>query len=165
MRLMLSLGLGLAAAAAAVALQGSAAAQDPPPLPIPGPSIVTGNGTTPLHRFEINVRIGGRESKAAFGRATFEPRVARAVRWSVQVTCLRIAENRAVLGGPALRAGRPAGGVLVYVEDNARSGAADRISRLQGFRVPPNQCPEPIMPARAAQRVQGDIVVRGIRGG
>jgi hypothetical protein len=162
--LRLALRLGLGSLAAALALSASAAAQeDPPPLPVPGPSIAVGNGSTALHRFDFEARTRGRSGTTAAGWASFRPRTARAFRWSIQVTCLRAADNRAVLGGPATRAGRPAGGVLFYVEDNGRGG--DLISRLQGFKVPPRQCPEPVALARGALRVQGDVVVRATRGG
>jgi hypothetical protein len=161
-KLVLWLGLLLVAPAM---LAGSAAAQeDPPPLPIPGPSIASGNGATPLHRFEFEARSRGRSATTALGSANFFPRSTRVFRWSIQVTCLRVADNRAVVGGAARRAGRPAGGVLFFVEDNGRG--SDRISRLQGFKAPPRECPEPLMPTRAAQRVQGgDIFVKATRGG
>jgi catechol 2,3-dioxygenase-like lactoylglutathione lyase family enzyme len=160
----LALRLGLGSLAAALALSASAAAQeDPPPLPVPGPSIAVGKGSTALHRFDFDARTRGRSGTTADGWASFRPRTTRAFRWSIQITCLRAADNRAVFGGPATRAGRPAGGVLLFVEDNGRGG--DLISRLQGFKAPPRQCPEPVMLARGALRVQGDIVVRATRGG
>ena len=161
MRLFLSFGLVLVALAM---LSASAAAQDPPPLPIPGPSFASGTGATPLHRFDFEARSRGRSGTSGLGSADFFPRSKRVFRWSIQVTCLRVADNRAVVGGAATRAGRPAGGVLFFVEDNGRG--SDRISRLQGFKVPPANCPEPVMPARAALRVQGgDVFVKGTRGG
>jgi hypothetical protein len=161
-KLVLSLGLALVALAT---LAASATAQeDPPPLPIPGPSIATGTGATPLHRFDFDARSQFRSPTTARGLANFFPRTTRAFRWSIQVTCLRVVDRRAVVGGAATRAGRPAGGVLFFIEDNGRG--SDRISRLQGYRTPPKDCPEPAMPARAAQRVQGgDIFVKATRGG
>jgi hypothetical protein len=158
----LVIGLALAS----LALQASASArpqQDPPPLPVPGPLVAAGQGTTPLHRFEFDAHSEGRFGPGARGSAVFLPRTKRVFRWAIQVTCLRAADNRATIGGAATRAGRPAGGVVFYVEDNGSGG--DRISRLQGFKAPPRQCPAPIMPARIAQRAQGEIFVKAISRG
>jgi hypothetical protein len=154
-------GLVPAALVALLALQTSASArpqQDPPPLPVPGPTIATGKGATAFHRFEFDARGEGRFGPGARGSAAFLPRTKRVFRWAIQVTCLRVRENHAVVGGAATRAGRPAGGVLFYVEDNGRG--TDRISRLQGFKAPPRLCPEPVMPARIAQQAQGEIFVK-----
>jgi hypothetical protein len=159
-------GLGLASLVAALALQTSASArpwQDPPPLPVPGPSFAAGKGATAFHRFEFEARTEGRFGPVARGSASFLPRTRRVFRWAIQVTCFRASENRAVVGGAATRAGRPAGGVLFYVEDNGRGN--DRISRLQGFKTAPRQCPEPVMPARIAQQAQGEIFVRATNRG
>jgi hypothetical protein len=161
MKLVRSLGLVLVALVAGAAPNASPAgpAQDPPPLP--GPSLASGQGTTALHRFSFHARARQPGSVNVFGRATFEPRSARAGRYLVRLTCLRIAGHRAVLGGYVSGTARASRGVLFFVEDNGRGSGVDRISRLLLRRVPPRACPDPKPLVSSGLRVRGDILVKG----
>lgn len=135
-------------------------AQDPPPLPTL--TLATGKGMTVLHRFDFDVRVRQPTSVNVAGRGVFEPRSAKASRYFVRVTCLRVTANRAVLGGSVFRAGGGSHGVLFFVEDNGRGAGVDRISRLVLLRKPPEVCPaaKPIGSSGLRVRV-GDIVVKG----
>jgi hypothetical protein len=167
MRFALPLGFGVAAVVAAGALHASPSV--PPPgaslaaRPAPtGPSVVTGRGTTVLDRFDFEARARHPAAASVLGRAVFESRGVRSGRHWVQITCLRIAANRAVLGGRSSRTGGGSLGALFYVEDKGRGDGVDRISRLVPLVKPPKECPQPRPLTHSGLRVrQGDIVVRG----